>query len=177
MAKSSDVGHFVEIMACPGGCLNGGGQIASEQSAQKSQAARRERLQALEEVLLTAEHVAPARHPLVLPRGASEFATSHIGGVGAWGLGPGQGSIVTWPPRLGLEVFGCLHVCRCLWILIWNWRVGARNHLGWNRSKCEVWWGPLKSGRPCFEPLEPSKTLIVCIDFTPGDGWPRTGRA
>eukprot|EP00913_Durusdinium_trenchii_P032079 g30041.t1 len=31
-----DVGHFVEIMACPGGCLNGGGQIPDAKSEERS---------------------------------------------------------------------------------------------------------------------------------------------
>ena len=74
VAKGQEVGHLVEIMACPGGCLNGGGQIGEGLT---SQAARRRRLQELEEVLLTAEHVAPERHPLVLPSGAT--AGSRLG--------------------------------------------------------------------------------------------------
>jgi len=70
-----DVGHFVEIMACPGGCLNGGGQIPEpkkeDQPENKSQAARRQRLQNLEELLVGSSsgtsYVPPAEHPLVLP--------------------------------------------------------------------------------------------------------------
>jgi len=82
-ACDSSVGHFVEIMACPGGCLNGGGQIpeAKDQGSAAStgeaagvadgqQAARRRRLASLEELLVAGEGtvvVAPAEHPLVLP--------------------------------------------------------------------------------------------------------------
>jgi len=70
-----DTGHFVEIMACPGGCLNGGGQIPEpkkeDQPENKSQAARRQRLQNLEELLIGSNsgttYVPPAEHPLVLP--------------------------------------------------------------------------------------------------------------
>eukprot|EP00438_Fugacium_kawagutii_P032353 Skav234856 [mRNA] locus=scaffold840:80555:81100:- [translate_table: standard] len=69
-----EVGHFVEIMACPGGCLNGGGQIPEpkkeDQPENKSQAARRQRLQTMEELLIggsDATYVPPAEHPLVLP--------------------------------------------------------------------------------------------------------------
>eukprot|EP00435_Cladocopium_sp_Y103_P051573 s1501_g16.t1 len=70
-----DTGHFVEIMACPGGCLNGGGQIPEpkkeDQPENKSQAARRQRLQNLEELLIGSSsgttYVPPAEHPLVLP--------------------------------------------------------------------------------------------------------------
>jgi ferredoxin hydrogenase gamma subunit len=36
--------HFVEIMACPGGCLGGGGQPRSKKAYQSSRAARREAL-------------------------------------------------------------------------------------------------------------------------------------
>ena len=30
VAKKDDVYHFIEVMACPGGCLNGGGQPKHE---------------------------------------------------------------------------------------------------------------------------------------------------
>eukprot|EP00438_Fugacium_kawagutii_P006964 Skav214557 [mRNA] locus=scaffold627:6632:10416:- [translate_table: standard] len=70
-----EVGHFIEIMACPGGCLNGGGQIPEpqkEEPEKKSQAARRQRLQNLEELLVGSDekgtsYVPPGEHPLVLP--------------------------------------------------------------------------------------------------------------
>ncbi|CAE7315164.1 Ciao3 [Symbiodinium sp. CCMP2456] len=73
-----DIGHFVEIMACPGGCLNGGGQIAPEKkpveedpdTKASSQVVRRQRLQNLEQTLAEGDgtaYVHPSEHPLVLP--------------------------------------------------------------------------------------------------------------
>mmetsp|Transcript_52335 Transcript_52335/g.124936 ORF Transcript_52335/g.124936 Transcript_52335/m.124936 type:complete len:575 (+) Transcript_52335:71-1795(+) len=69
----TECGHFVEIMACPGGCLNGGGQIPAPkvEGAQKlSQAAQRSRLTELDSLLHSGTGVAvvpPSEHPLVLP--------------------------------------------------------------------------------------------------------------
>mmetsp|Transcript_28573 Transcript_28573/g.51769 ORF Transcript_28573/g.51769 Transcript_28573/m.51769 type:complete len:595 (+) Transcript_28573:34-1818(+) len=68
----SDSPHFVEIMACPGGCLNGSGLIPDDrQKAESSnQTARRQRLDGLEDILVNSPgtaQVAPADHPLVLP--------------------------------------------------------------------------------------------------------------
>ncbi|CAK0869443.1 unnamed protein product [Prorocentrum cordatum] len=65
----SQCGHFVEIMACPGGCLNGGGQVPQPKgSAPRSQIERRTRLAELEGTLVAGEGTAtvePAEHPLV----------------------------------------------------------------------------------------------------------------
>lgn len=65
----SQCGHFVEIMACPGGCLNGGGQVPQPRgSAPRSQRERRTRLAELEGTLVGGEGTAtvePAEHPLV----------------------------------------------------------------------------------------------------------------
>jgi len=62
--------HFVEIMACPGGCLNGSGLLPeSREKAETSQVARRKRLDGLEAILVSGHgtaQVAPADHPLVL---------------------------------------------------------------------------------------------------------------
>lgn len=70
-AQQSECGHFVEIMACPGGCLNGGGMIAEPKKVgASSQADRKERLNALETLLHKGQGVAtvpPRDHPLMLP--------------------------------------------------------------------------------------------------------------
>ena len=49
--KTSDL-HFVEVMACPGGCLNGGGQIRAEQAADRE--AAKAKLRAVASVFATA---------------------------------------------------------------------------------------------------------------------------
>uniref|UniRef100_A0A7S4QCL7 Iron hydrogenase large subunit C-terminal domain-containing protein n=1 Tax=Alexandrium monilatum TaxID=311494 RepID=A0A7S4QCL7_9DINO len=69
---SKECGHFVEIMACPGGCLNGGGQIPApkKEGTGTAQLERRQRLEELEAILHSGDGVAvlpPAEHPLVLP--------------------------------------------------------------------------------------------------------------
>ncbi|CAE7229818.1 Ciao3 [Symbiodinium sp. CCMP2592] len=77
-SDGKEIGHFVEIMACPGGCLNGGGQIAPEKkpveedpdTKASSQVMRRQRLQNLEQTLAEGDgtaYVHPSEHPLVLP--------------------------------------------------------------------------------------------------------------
>eukprot|EP00928_Gymnodinium_smaydae_P042795 TRINITY_DN28789_c0_g1_i1.p1 TRINITY_DN28789_c0_g1~~TRINITY_DN28789_c0_g1_i1.p1 ORF type:complete len:626 (-),score=153.74 TRINITY_DN28789_c0_g1_i1:77-1954(-) len=79
----AECGHFIEIMACPGGCLNGGGQLPAAKTAGEGKATgdepavrvegqtqRRERLSRLEAVLSQGDGTAilPAReHPLVAP--------------------------------------------------------------------------------------------------------------
>lgn len=65
-----ECGDFVEIMACPGGCLNGAGQVTppKKDGAAPTQSNRRERLEALEDLLCNGEGVAvvpPIEHPLV----------------------------------------------------------------------------------------------------------------
>mmetsp|Transcript_131564 Transcript_131564/g.262531 ORF Transcript_131564/g.262531 Transcript_131564/m.262531 type:complete len:606 (-) Transcript_131564:8-1825(-) len=63
-----DCGHFVEIMACPGGCLNGGGQVSVPKAARGQQ--RRTHLQELEDILIKGDGTAvvpPSEHPLILP--------------------------------------------------------------------------------------------------------------
>lgn len=61
---------FVEIMACPGGCLNGGGQIRSKQSQEADgQTTRRMKLSEMEAMLTDGEgtaYVSPQTHPLTL---------------------------------------------------------------------------------------------------------------
>jgi iron only hydrogenase large subunit-like protein len=61
-----DVGHFVEILACPGGCLNGGGQMSLATSSDRQE--RKERLQMLEKTSKDAGSttlVRPDEHPSV----------------------------------------------------------------------------------------------------------------
>jgi len=63
-----DCGHFVEMMACPGGCLNGGGQVLVPKAAGGQR--DRKHLQELEDILITGGGTAvvpPSEHPLVLP--------------------------------------------------------------------------------------------------------------
>jgi len=68
-----ECGHFVEIMACPGGCLNGGGQIPApnHDGAQNGgQARQRTHLVVMDELHHRGTGVAvvsPAEHPLILP--------------------------------------------------------------------------------------------------------------
>lgn len=67
---ADDAWHFVEIMACPGGCLNGAGTILPPKTDGARVQDRRERLDALEALLHHADGttvVPPAEHPLVLP--------------------------------------------------------------------------------------------------------------
>jgi len=69
---SRECGHFVEIMACPGGCLNGGGQIPApkKEGTGRAHLDRRRRLEELEAILSNGDGTAvlpPAEHPLVLP--------------------------------------------------------------------------------------------------------------
>lgn len=70
-SPQKDCGHFVEIMACPGGCLNGGGQIpAPKKPGAGTQAGRKERLNNLEAIHHSGHGVVvvpPAEHPLMLP--------------------------------------------------------------------------------------------------------------
>lgn len=97
-----DVGHFVEIMACPGGCLNGGGQIpdakSEEQHEAKTQAARRQRLNGLEDVLLEgASYVTPAEHPLA--QRIYEYIAAQVsckGTNGSWQSLIGSDEIRSW---------------------------------------------------------------------------------
>jgi len=97
LARAADCGHFVEIMACPSGCLNGGGQIpepkmapppasgdqdaatsadgsavatSKPSAAAQSRDGRKRRLGAMQGLLHDAPGVAvvrPEDHPLVLP--------------------------------------------------------------------------------------------------------------
>lgn len=67
-----ECGDFVEIMACPGACLNGGGQVVPPKvaGAAPTKNQRKERLDALEALLHSGDGirvVPPAEHPLVLP--------------------------------------------------------------------------------------------------------------
>lgn len=67
-----ECGDFVEIMACPGGCLNGSGLVAPEKpnGAALSRSERREHVGMLENLLHSGEGVAvvsPIDHPLMLP--------------------------------------------------------------------------------------------------------------
>jgi iron only hydrogenase large subunit-like protein len=67
-----ECGDFVEIMACPGGCLNGSGLVAPEKpnGAPLSRSERREHVGMLENLLHSGEGVAvvsPIDHPLMLP--------------------------------------------------------------------------------------------------------------
>merc|ERR1711920_844066 len=68
-----ECGHFVEIMACPGGCLNGGGQIPAphREGGRKGQTVdRKNHLSQLEATLQSGDGTAfvnPSEHPLVLP--------------------------------------------------------------------------------------------------------------
>lgn len=80
-----ECGHFIEIMACPGGCVNGGGQALAPKlvppppgsapdvvkaHADVTRDERRRRLDELEASLRSGGGVAvvtPADHPLVLP--------------------------------------------------------------------------------------------------------------
>mmetsp|Transcript_42322 Transcript_42322/g.76777 ORF Transcript_42322/g.76777 Transcript_42322/m.76777 type:complete len:572 (-) Transcript_42322:112-1827(-) len=70
---TSECGHFVEIMACPGGCLNGGGQILAPKPdgvQNGGQARQRNHLVVMDELHHRGTGVAvvsPAEHPLVLP--------------------------------------------------------------------------------------------------------------
>merc|ERR1712217_335071 len=54
---SQECGHFVEIMACPGGCLNGGGQVPApkkqtlNEKNKQTESDRKEHLSQLEDVL------------------------------------------------------------------------------------------------------------------------------
>mmetsp|Transcript_48208 Transcript_48208/g.90292 ORF Transcript_48208/g.90292 Transcript_48208/m.90292 type:complete len:592 (-) Transcript_48208:51-1826(-) len=70
-SPQNECGHFVEIMACPGGCLNGGGQIpAPKKPGAGTQSGRKDRLNALEALHHSGHGVAvvpPAEHPLMLP--------------------------------------------------------------------------------------------------------------
>jgi len=65
-------GHLVEIMACPGGCLNGGGQIPAADASTRGpvpKAERKTRLDSLEKQLCHGQGVAfipPAEHPDIL---------------------------------------------------------------------------------------------------------------
>lgn len=61
-----DCGDFVEIMACPGGCLNGGGQIPSGKRPGVA-SDRNEHLGKLEALIHDSDTavVAPAAHPLI----------------------------------------------------------------------------------------------------------------
>jgi len=65
---NKDCGHFVEIMACPGGCLNGGGQLSVPKAAAGQQ--KRKHLKELEDILIKGSGTAvvrPSEHPLVRP--------------------------------------------------------------------------------------------------------------
>jgi iron only hydrogenase large subunit-like protein len=69
---SKELGDFVEIMACPGGCLNGAGLPAPPKAvgAVPTPREKRERLENLESLLHSGEGVAvvpPLEHPL-MPR-------------------------------------------------------------------------------------------------------------
>lgn len=62
-------GHFVEVLACPGGCLNGGGQIPPK-SDSGPKLERKDRIEQMEALYHSGEGtalVAPCLHPLVLP--------------------------------------------------------------------------------------------------------------
>jgi len=67
-----ECGHFVEIMACPGGCLNGGGQIPLQKAdgTTPDRADRQTHLRRLEGLLHACDantsYVRPVEHPLVL---------------------------------------------------------------------------------------------------------------
>jgi len=102
--------HFVEIMACPGGCLNGGGQIpepkrkgpepAGAADAGSTQPRRRERLSELEATFHSGEGIVvtpPAEHPLLpeIYRYMAVRAAAGQKGVKAAGLaGEGLQSLV-----------------------------------------------------------------------------------
>jgi len=67
-----DCGDFVEIMACPGACLNGAGQVVPPKiaGAAPTKDQRKERLESLEVLLHSGDGikvVPPAEHPLILP--------------------------------------------------------------------------------------------------------------
>lgn len=67
----AECGHFIEIMACPGGCLNGAGQIhapkAGHQGARISSRAHLEEMEALLHSAPGTAVVRPEQHPLMLP--------------------------------------------------------------------------------------------------------------
>lgn len=84
---AKECGHFVEIMACPGGCLNGGGQIPLPKTGgggTARKADRDQRLSEMDSLLHQGEgtaFVAPSKHPLVLP--LYRFMAARAAGSGA----------------------------------------------------------------------------------------------
>ena len=46
--------HFVEIMACPSGCLNGGGQVRADNPKDREQS--KQKLEKVQQVYATIEH-------------------------------------------------------------------------------------------------------------------------
>ena len=65
--------HFVEIMACPSGCTNGGGQIRPDEGE-----SQKERLQTVTELYNSAPCVMPDSFP-----GVVDVYNDWLGGVGS----------------------------------------------------------------------------------------------
>lgn len=85
--SNKSLGEFVEVMACPGGCLNGGGQIPVIKDGRKNAADQSDRKQHLED-LEAAFHngegtavVGPMNHPDV--EDLYRFAANRAGSPGA----------------------------------------------------------------------------------------------
>mmetsp|Transcript_76357 Transcript_76357/g.200344 ORF Transcript_76357/g.200344 Transcript_76357/m.200344 type:complete len:623 (+) Transcript_76357:103-1971(+) len=121
-AESGDeASHFVEIMACPGGCLNGGGQIpepkrsgqaglgaagadagqAGSEEPLGGTAKRRQRLGELEAAFHSGESLAvtpPAQHPLVpeLYRYMADRAQGEKGGAQGVDRSVGSPGVKAW---------------------------------------------------------------------------------
>jgi iron only hydrogenase large subunit-like protein len=70
--KTTDL-HFVEVMACPSGCLNGGGQIRAENAADREEA--RAKLRAVTSVFATAASDSEDFREALLP-----FYRAFVGG-------------------------------------------------------------------------------------------------
>lgn len=105
-------GHFVEIMACPGGCLNGGGQMPAAQGGVANgggQAGRREHLSRMADALSFGEGVAvmaPAEHPLVLPLYRYVASAARAGKDAAGSLEMARSNKDTLETLVGSEAIG-----------------------------------------------------------------------